>query len=98
MLLNILAVALAAAQAAAATPQPTEAPQVTIQQAPAATIAPAPQAVILAPPSGNVLRAGAEVPLRLEENLDSNNKSLREGQQFRMSVANDVMLGSQVVI
>ena len=93
MLSTFVAVALAAAQAAA-----DAAPQATIQQTPAVTIAPAPQAVILAPPTGNVLRAGAEVPLRLEENLDSNNKSLREGQQFRMTVANDVMLGTQVVI
>lgn len=81
MLINVMAVALAAAQAAA----PAEpAPQAVIQAAPAAVIAPAPQAVILAPVSGSVLRAGTEVPLRLEENLDSNNKALREGQQFRM--------------
>ena len=93
MMIHTIAVALAAAQAAAGA-----APQATIQPAPVATIAPPPQAVILAPATGNVLRAGTEVPLRLEENLDSNNKSLREGQQFRMTVANDVMLGTQVVI
>lgn len=93
MFLNTIAVALAAAQAAAGA-----APQASIQAAPAATIAPAPQAVILAPPTGTVLRAGAEVALRLEENLDSNNKALREGHQFRMTVANNVMLGNQVVI
>ena len=34
----------------------------------------------------------------MEEGLDSNDKSLREGNQFRMSVANDVMLGNVVVI
>jgi hypothetical protein len=34
----------------------------------------------------------------MEEGLDSNDKSLREGQQFRMSVANDVRLGNVVVI
>jgi hypothetical protein len=45
-----------------------------------------------------VLRAGTEVPLRLEEALNSNDKSLREGQQFRLSVANPVMLGNVVVI
>ena len=97
MFLNTIAVALAAAQAAVA-PAPAQEPAATIQPPPAVTIAPAPQAVILAPPSGNVLSAGAEVALRLEENLDSNNKSLREGHQFRMTVANNVMLGSQVVI
>jgi hypothetical protein len=76
--------ALAAAQAAA--------PQ-------AATIAPAPQqAVIVSPATGTMLRAGTEIGLRMEEGLDSNNKALREGQQFRMSVANDVRLGNLVVI
>lgn len=83
--------ALAAAQAAV--------PQATIQPAPTAAIRPAaPQAVILGPATGNVLRAGTPVPLRIEENLSSNDKSVREGNQFRMTVANDVMLGSVVVI
>jgi hypothetical protein len=83
--------ALAAVQAAA--------PQATIQVAPTAAIAPAaPQAAILAPAAGNVLRSGVEVPLRMEEGLDSNDKTFREGQQFRMSVANNVMLGNVVVI
>jgi hypothetical protein len=74
---------------------------VTTPVAPAttATIAPAaPQAVILAPAGPSVLHAGVEVPLRLEEPLNSNDRSLREGQQFRMSVANNVMLGNVVVI
>jgi hypothetical protein len=86
--------ALAAAAAAQAV-----APQGSIQPAPAAAIAPAaPQAAIIAPATGTVLRAGTEVPMRLEEGLDSNDKSLREGQQFRMTVANDVRLGNVVVI
>lgn len=85
--------ALAAAQAAA--PQTA-----TIQPvAPVATIAPAPkQAVILGSASEGVLRAGTEVPLRLEEALDSNDKTMREGHRFRLTVANDVMLGTSVVI
>jgi hypothetical protein len=88
---SIALAALAAAQAAA--------PQMAIRPAPAATIAPAaPQAVILAPAAGSVLRAGTEIPLRMEEGLDSNDKALREGQQFRMSVADDVRLGNLVVI
>ena len=65
----------------------------------AAVVTPAaPQAVIVGASNQNVLRAGAEVPLRMEESLDSNNKALREGQQVRMSVASDVRLGSVVVI
>ena len=34
----------------------------------------------------------------MEQALDSNDKSLREGQQFKMSVASDVRLGNLVVI
>jgi hypothetical protein len=92
MAYSFLALAAAAAAQVAA-------PQASIQQAPAVVIAPAaPQAVIVAPATGTMLRAGTEVPLRLEEGLDSNDKSLREGQQFRMTVANDVRLGTMVVI
>ena len=88
---TIALAALAASQAAA--------PQASIQSAPTASLAPAPpQAVILAPANGTVLRAGTEVPLRLEEGLDFNDKTIREGTRFRMTVANDVRLGNVVVI
>jgi hypothetical protein len=100
--------ALAAAQAAApqpvaksATPAPVAAtaPRAAVQPPPAAAIAPAaPVATIVSPPMQSVLRAGVEVPLRVEEGLDSNNKGIREGQQFHLSVANNVMLGSEIVI
>jgi hypothetical protein len=92
MAYSIFALAAAAAAQAAA-------PQANVQSTQSAAIAPvAPQAVIVAPAAGTVLRAGTEIPLRMEEGLDSNDKSLREGQQFRMSVANDVRLGNVVVI
>lgn len=69
------------------------------QTAPVATIAAAPpQAVILAPAAGSVLRAGTEIQLRMEEGLDSNDKTVREGNHFRMEVAEPVMLGGLVVI
>jgi hypothetical protein len=88
-LMSVSFVALAAAAAAqAAAPQ-----SVVAQVAPAAA-----QAVIVSPVTQNVLRAGTEVPLRLEQGLDSNDKALREGQQVRMSVVNDVRLGNVVVI
>jgi hypothetical protein len=88
--------ALAAAQAVA----PATAPQATIQpQAPAATIAPAAaQAVILSSPTESVLRAGTAVPLILVESINSNDKSLRAGNQIRLQTANAVMLGGSVVI
>ena len=98
----LLAAAAAAAQAAA--PQSSTAFQAQpLQPAPAVAVQPtitpaAPQAVILSAPTQSVLRAGVEVPLRMEEALDSNNKSLREGQQVRLSVASDVRLGNVVVI
>jgi hypothetical protein len=81
--------------AAIATPAPVAAavPQPAVQAAPAA-----PVAAIISPPTQNVLRAGVEVPLRVEEGIDSNNKGMREGQQFHLSVANNVMLGNQIVI
>jgi hypothetical protein len=91
---NLALVAFAAAQLAA--PQ-----SAAFQgaQPPQAIVAPAaPQAVIVNPPAQSVLRAGTEVPLRMEEALDSNDKALREGQQIRMSVASDVRLGNVVVI
>jgi hypothetical protein len=106
MIVSILA--LAAAQAAA--PQPAAkpatpaavaatAPQAAVQPAPATAVAPAaPVATIVNAPVQSVLRAGVEVPLRVEEGLDSNNKGIREGQQFHLSVANNVMLGSEIVI
>ena len=103
----VLLIALAAAVAAqAAAPQsgvkwvPLQGPQMTqpTQSASVPEVAPAPQAAILAPVTNNVLRAGIEVPLRVEEGLDSNDKGIREGQQFHLSVANNVMLGNLVVI
>ena len=98
MAISVFAFAAAAAAQAAA-PQAAPAPQATIQSAPVATVAPAaPQAVIVSPAGNSVLRAGTEVPLRMEEGLDSNDKTIREGQQFHMTVANDVMLGNMVVI
>src|SRR5438270_13314966 len=64
-----------------------------------AVIAPAaPQAVIVQPAGGTMLRAGTEIPLRMEEGLDSNDKTIREGQQFHLTVASDVVLGNMVVI
>ena len=93
MTITGIALALAAAQAIVT-------PQATIQPAqPTVTIAPAPQqAVILSSPTDNVLRAGTAVPLVLAESINSNDKTLRVGQQVRLTVASPVMLGAMVVI
>jgi hypothetical protein len=98
-MISILALVAAQAAAPQATIPAAQAPAVVAPAAPVAQVVPAPQqAMIVSAPQQNVLRAGTEVPLRLEEGLDSNNKTLREGQQFRMSVASDVRLGNLVVI
>jgi hypothetical protein len=99
---GIALIALAAAQAA----QPGSGvhwtpltPNPPAQSATTTTIAPsAPQAVILSAPAESVLRAGTEVPLRMLETVNSNNKSLREGARIRLEVAQSVQLGGNVVI
>lgn len=74
------------AQAQAAPP----APQSTVPAAPiAATARPAVT-------NGAVLPANTEVTLRLDQEVSS--KRMKEGQQFNLSVASDVMLGNYVVI
>lgn len=102
MISGIALAALVAAQSAA----PQSGAVSNAAQAPAARTTPvapviapaAPQAVILGPATGSVLRAGTQVGLRMEEGLDSNDRTVREGNQFRMSVANSIMLGNVVVI
>lgn len=100
--LAAVAAALAAAPQSGVKWEPLQgrqASQAVAQPAPSPAIAPsAPQAVIISPAAPNILRAGVEVPLRMEEGLDSNDKTVREGQQFRLSVAQSVMLGGTVVI
>lgn len=82
----ILAGVLAAAQASS-------------QQSPVVSISSGPQqAVILTSDAGNILRAGTEVTLQIEEGLDSNDKTVTEGQKFRLAVTQDVKLGNVVVI
>jgi hypothetical protein len=94
-MLAALLAAQAAAPQAASVPPVAPAPAV----APAAPVTPAPvQATIVAPLGQSVLRAGTEVPLVMAEGLNSNDKTLREGQQFHLTVANNVMLGNEVVI
>lgn len=100
MTVSIFALAAAAAAQAVVPSNATTLVAQPLQPATAqAVLSPAAsQAVILSAPNQSVLRAGTEVPLRMEESLDSNNKALREGQQVRMSVASDVRVGNMVVI
>jgi hypothetical protein len=63
---------------------------------------PTPQAqrakVIQQQESGNVLRAGAPVPVVLMQALSTKGKSLKVGQRVQLEVAQDVMLNGRVAI
>jgi len=48
--------------------------------------------------AGNMLRAGAPVPVVLSEFLTTKGKRLKVGQPVQLEVAQDVLLGGQVVI
>lgn len=58
----------------------------------------APAATIISVPSGNVLRAGAQIPVRTSEMLTTKGKKLRIGQRIQMETAEAVTLNGQVVI
>lgn len=81
------------APAWAQSPAPVAAPAATVpaQPTPAA-------AVILAAPQSDILRAGAEVPLLLREELTTKKKKLRVGQRFQMEVSANITQNSVVVI
>lgn len=48
--------------------------------------------------SGDVLRAGAPVPIALSEMLTTKGKALKVGQRVQLEVAQDVMLNGRVAI
>jgi hypothetical protein len=64
---------------------------VAVSATPAAVMVPQ-QAV------GDVLRAGAPVPVALSEPLSTKGKALKVGQLVRLEVANDVMVNGRVAI
>ncbi|MEC3910325.1 hypothetical protein U5A82_07460 [Sphingobium sp. CR2-8] len=66
---------------------------VCAQIAPSATAA-----LSVGPDSAQVLRTGTEIQLKMEEGLSTEGKKLRVGQHFRMSVAEAVSVGGQIVI
>ena len=55
-------------------------------------------ATIIAPSASAVLRAGAEVMLKTSEALTTQRKELKEGQRVHLEVAENVMMGSRIVI
>ena len=55
-------------------------------------------AVVQEQATGNVLRAGAPVPVVLSEVLTTKGKRLKVGQRVQLEVAQDVLLNGRVVI
>jgi hypothetical protein len=55
-------------------------------------------AVLQEQPTGNVLRAGAPVPVVLSEFLTTKGKALKVGQPVHLEVAQDVLLNGRVAI
>lgn len=67
--------------------------------APSLAQTPAPAVAVLEPVNQpNILRAGAEVPLTLREELTTKKKKLRVGQRFQMEVAANVVQNGVTVI
>ncbi len=56
------------------------------------------QAVRAAPQPATVLPAGTEIPLKMNQTVTTKGSGWKEGDQFNLSVATDVMLGDYVVI
>lgn len=55
-------------------------------------------AVVQELPTGNVLRAGAPIPVVLSEFLTTKGKGLKVGQRVQLEVAQDVLLNGRVVV
>lgn len=59
---------------------------------------PTPAVAVVAPAGSSVLRVGAEVPLKLSEELTTKGKKLKTGQRFHLEVAENVLVDGRVVI
>jgi hypothetical protein len=95
MRLHLLAGALALAPtfAFAQTPVTSVAAPVAVTVTPTQNVTIVPQQSL-----GNILRAGAPVPIALSESLTTKGKALKVGQLVRLEVAQDVMLNGRLVI
>lgn len=59
---------------------------------------PTPAVAVVAPSGGSVLRVGAEVPLKLSEELTTKGKKLKTGHRFHLEVAENVLVDGHIVI
>jgi uncharacterized Zn-binding protein involved in type VI secretion len=72
--------------------------QTVVSPAPV-TVAPAPAVKVISQvAAGDILRAGAPVPVALSEHLTTVGKKLKVGQRVQLEVAHDVMLNGRVAI
>ena len=88
-----VALALLASACASSTPSST-----AYTPAMASSGAQAPSVVIKSDATGNVLRAGTQIPVRFVEGLTTEGKNLRVGHRFRVETSEDVLLGSNLII
>ena len=73
--------------------------QTVVSPAPAVTIQPTQNVKVLGQqPAGDILRAGAPIPVALSQHLTTKGKTLKVGQPVQLEVAQDVMLNGRVVI
>lgn len=79
-------------------PQTLSAQTVVSPQPSATTMQTQNVAVVQEQLTGNVLRAGAPVPVVLSQFLTTKGKGLKVGQQVQLEVAQDVLLNGRVVI
>lgn len=78
---------------------PVLAQTTTVDPTPPVTVS-VPQTAVVVPQvaTGDVLRAGAPVPVALSEFLTTKGKNLKVGQRVRLEVAQDVMVNGRLVI
>ena len=72
--------------------------QTVVNPAPATELRNQNVTIVQADRTGNILRAGAPVPVALSEPLTTKGKALRVGQLVRLEVAQDVMLNGRIAI
>lgn len=96
--MRVLAIGGLAAASALSVAATASAQTIVNPQAVATTMQTQNVAVVQEQAAGNVLRAGAPVPVALSEFLTTKGKHLKVGQQVQLEVAQDVLLNGRVVI
>jgi hypothetical protein len=96
--MRVLAIGGLAAASALLVAASASAQTVVNPQAGATTMQNQNVAVVQELAAGNILRAGAPVPVVLSEFLTTKGKNLKVGQRVQLEVAQDVMLNGRVVI